>query len=142
MNEARIRIDLKKGGKVSITKSSIVAAVRLLEQDKSVSFPSSQEVANWTVDHLVANYVPLALGNKVMVQIKWVDGSSTSVSESRSNASEAEFTVQVHDNTIMSASVLGCEGMSVSDALPMLIARIIKKTPCVKVEEKDIDEFV
>ena len=128
MNSYRIRLDVKRNGKVTVTKSAIVLAVRLLEQDPTVELTnSSQEIANWVVEHFTAH----AQGYKVSLFLSWVVDPEVNISgivESNVRTASLEF--------VMDSSFDG------ADNLPQLLANLIRKAPCVRVKQSDIDDFI
>ncbi len=143
MSEDRIRMDLKKGGKVTFTKSAIVAAVRILEQDQTVELKkSSQDVANWIVAHIRANYVACGQGNLVTAKVTWVEDPSFSMFKSTNDVQDSTFQVVVSDKTISRAPFNLLNGLTISEALPRILAEMIKKTPCVIVKRINIDDFI
>ena len=143
MSEDRIRMDLKKGGRVTFTKSAIVAAVRILEQDQTVELSkSSQDIANWIVAHIRANYVPCEQGDLVTAKVTWVEDPSFSMFKSTNDVQDSTFQLVVSDKIILIAPLNLLSGLMISEALPRILAEMIKKTPCVNVKITNIDDFI
>lgn len=142
MSESRIRLDLKKGGRVSITKSAIVAAVRLLEQDTSVEFKlTSQEVANWVVSHIKATYTEVEEGFHIIGRIVWSEDPYSRVPVNASGLGHSRFACIINNNVFLKPSRL-YQGLTVSEALPRMLALAIRNTPCVSIKENNIDDFI
>lgn len=122
--ENRVRIDLLGRNKAKVTKSSIVEAVKILEQDPNVTIQgTSRELIDKVASKLIVSHV----GNEVTMGIVWND------SEDHNAYREEDVAFKLDLNKI--------EYVPVSVALPNKLAQLIKKTNFVKVEEAS-DSFV
>ena len=144
MAEVRIRLDLKNGGRVSITKTAIVAAVRLLEQDPAVNLnSSSQEVANWVVSHIKATH---SLNDKglhhVVGKITWVEDPKRNIFGNTENTGCSRFAIITDGKVVVNATEVSSRGLDMVEALPRILAKVIKDTPSVTKVETDIDDFI
>ena len=145
MADVRIRMDLKNGGRVSITKTAIVAAVRLLEQDSSVSLNySSQEVANWVVSHIKATHSLNDEGfSHVVGKISWAeDPKKSPFGPFTPYVSCSRFAIITDGIKVINATEKTSRGLDIAEALPRILAKVIKDTPSVTKVESDIDDFI
>ena len=128
---------------MTFTKSAIVAAVRILEQDQTVELSkSSQDIANWIVAHIRANYVFCEQGTLVTAKLTWVEDPSFSMFKSTNDIQDSTVQMVVSDKIIVSSSLNKLSGLLISEALPRILAEMIKKTPCVTVKRTNIDDFI
>ena len=144
METSRVRLDLKGGGRVSITKSAIVAAVRILEQDSTVGIKtSSQELANWVVSHIKATHSTNDEGySHVVGKISWAPEVKTTIYGLPEPIRNSRFAIILDAGKVINATEVTSRGLHISEALPRILAKAIRETPNVKVLETNIDEFI
>lgn len=144
MEKPRIRIDFKKNGKAVVTKSSVVAAVKRLEQSRVVTMQSnSQELINWVMLHLSIKSSICNTGISVDAHLIFSEPLKANI-----------YGVDVplykdvavcwfqSDNEVINTSVNGATGVQLQDAIPILLAELIIRSGMVKVSESDIDKFI
>lgn len=133
----RIRIDIKSRGRASVTKTSIVEAVRLLEQDKSIRVSiESRELIDHVFNNLKVTYSKdaptLARVRIAFNAIDFTEGfrECTSV-----------LCMDLAENTVLRIGTESCEPQAISEVLPSVLAKLIKQSAlCTK--SSNIDDFI
>lgn len=114
MNQDRIRLDITPKGKVTFTKTAVVAAVRLLEQRPNITMScSSRELIDWAAKATWAQ----KKDDKYVIGIAWADP--------KFHEATCSFDIK-YDKINMKP---------IPEVLPQIIADLIEKTDKVSVTE-------